>query len=419
MLLFGNEQRSRKRFRRATDRACSPQETVERFGPLMPTMGITRLANVTGLDRLGLPVYMAVRPNSRSLAVSQGKGFDASAAKASALMESIELWHAENVSLDTVMASYSSLSGRARVVDVTALPRPKGVELDLDAEIAWVQGRDLVTDEPIWVPFEIICQDHLAPIPGRSMFLQSSNGLASGNELLEAITHGLCELVERDATCLWNLDGDSRRTKALQLDPSTIADPSCQELLERVAEANATMAMWDLTSDLGIPTYGCLVLDNERWRAKTLTHGYGCHPSPRIALARAMTEAAQCRLTEIAGSRDDIPLEQYTDERVDPARMQRVLRYLRRRPPLDFRARESLATDDFEGDLQAILPRLRAAGMDTVAVVDLSRPELGVPVVHVVVPGLEADIHGADLEPGARARARIAELVAETASRGS
>ena len=63
----------------------------------MPTMGITRIANITGLDRLGIPVVMVCRPNSRSIAVSQGKGLTLDAAKASGLMESVETFHAESI----------------------------------------------------------------------------------------------------------------------------------------------------------------------------------------------------------------------------------------------------------------------------------------------------------------------------------
>ena len=75
-----------KRYRRGTHRTLSPAETLARFGIHARKLGITRLANVTGLDYLGIPVFMSIRPNSRSLSVSQGKGIDEDAAMASALM---------------------------------------------------------------------------------------------------------------------------------------------------------------------------------------------------------------------------------------------------------------------------------------------------------------------------------------------
>ena len=84
-----------KSYRLGTHRTVAPSETLARVGPLMAQMGITRIANITGLDRLGVPVVMVCRPNSRSIAVSQGKGLDLAAAKASGLMESVETYHAE------------------------------------------------------------------------------------------------------------------------------------------------------------------------------------------------------------------------------------------------------------------------------------------------------------------------------------
>src|SRR5438270_10686599 len=88
-----------KRFKAGTHRTVDPAETVARVRELMPLMGITRIANVTGLDFIGIPVVMVVRPNARSLAVSQGKGIDLPAAQASGLMESVEAFHAEHVRL--------------------------------------------------------------------------------------------------------------------------------------------------------------------------------------------------------------------------------------------------------------------------------------------------------------------------------
>ena len=82
-------ERQNKRYRRGTHRVRTPIETCRIVEPHRKTFGITRVADVTGLDRIGVPVAMAVRPNARSLSVSQGKGVDRDAARASALMESI------------------------------------------------------------------------------------------------------------------------------------------------------------------------------------------------------------------------------------------------------------------------------------------------------------------------------------------
>jgi YcaO-like protein with predicted kinase domain len=99
-----------KGHRAGTDRTVSPALTLERIAPLLPAMGITRVADVTGLDCIGIPVAFCCRPNSRALAVSQGKGLDLAAAKASAIMDSVEGFHAERVSLHVRWATYPERS---------------------------------------------------------------------------------------------------------------------------------------------------------------------------------------------------------------------------------------------------------------------------------------------------------------------
>ena len=87
-----------KQLKLGSHRICSAGETLKRIESQAGKFGITRVANITGLDRIGIPVTLAIRPNSRSVAVSQGKGRTLDDAKASALMEAIEIWHAENFS---------------------------------------------------------------------------------------------------------------------------------------------------------------------------------------------------------------------------------------------------------------------------------------------------------------------------------
>src|SRR5207244_6295350 len=105
-----------KAFRYGTHRSVAPSETLIRFRPFASRMGITRLGNVTGLDRIGIPVVVAVRPNSRSVSVSQGKGLDLAQAMASALMEAIEGFHAEEIG-EGRSAPYRELAADHQVVD--------------------------------------------------------------------------------------------------------------------------------------------------------------------------------------------------------------------------------------------------------------------------------------------------------------
>src|SRR6185295_13174400 len=119
-----------------------PRETLARVQPFLAKMGITRLANVTGLDTIGIPVVLACRPNSRSLAVSQGKGLDLDAAKASAVMETAESYHAENIILPLRLSTLHDLRAGQRVVDVDLIPRPPGSAFHADLPLLWIEGED-------------------------------------------------------------------------------------------------------------------------------------------------------------------------------------------------------------------------------------------------------------------------------------
>jgi ribosomal protein S12 methylthiotransferase accessory factor len=239
------------------------------------------------------------------------------------------------------------------------------------------------------------------PERGVELF-RSSNGLASGNHILEAIVHGLCEIIERDAEALWRID-----TTLRQLDLGTVGDPYCREVIDRLKASSVFVAAWDLTTDVGIPVYGCAIMekpDPARMRSMGVHYGFGCHLAPEVALSRALTEAVQTRLTYISGSRDDFFRHEYQRNR-DPELLSAIWEEITAAPSnVSLDAQPSLATDTFEGDVTRLLDAVRGVGCQRVVVVDLTRPEIGLPVARVVVPGLEGP--GGHL-PGARARRAI------------
>ncbi len=122
----GSGAETAKRYLLGTHRSHAPEETLARLRPLLPSMGITRIANVTGLDRTGIPVVTACRPNARSVSVSQGKGLSLDAARASAVMEAVEGWHGEHIVKPLKLASLAEMRREHAVVDVTQLPMAAG-----------------------------------------------------------------------------------------------------------------------------------------------------------------------------------------------------------------------------------------------------------------------------------------------------
>lgn len=387
-----------------TYRLVSPAETVARVSELMPVMGITRIANVTGLDRIGVPVVMVCRPNARSLAVSQGKGLDLDSARASGLMESVETYHAEHITLPLKLCSYEELRYTSTVVDVADLPRPAGGLFDPHRPLLWIEGYDLLQAEAVWVPYEAVHSNYtLSQLPGMGSFISSTNGLASGNHLLEAISHGLCEVVERDAGCLWALRPDAvRQSTRVSLD--SVDDPACCSVLARLREAGVAADVWEITSDIALPAFRCTIREVREDRLHPIypASGSGCHPARHVALLRALTEAIQSRLTAIAGSRDDLFRSRY-EEFYDPdlfgERHEAAGDDPRRRYPGASWQGETL--DELVG---WELEQLERAGVLRVIVIDLTKDEMRLPVARVVVPGLEFSHGGRPVSLGRRAR---------------
>src|SRR5262245_57519234 len=123
--------------------------------PKLAGVGITRLADVTGLDRLGVPVVLAVRPLGRSLAVSQGKGLTREQAAVSAILEAMELHHAERHRLPLRYGRDDELAP-LRLVDLERLPYRQGADRARRRPLLWVEGRDLADDGSRWLPYELV-----------------------------------------------------------------------------------------------------------------------------------------------------------------------------------------------------------------------------------------------------------------------
>ena len=395
-----------KTYRYGTDRLVDPEETLERVRPAMHTMGITRLANITGLDTIGIPVVMACRPNSRSLSVTQGKGVTMNAAKTSALMEAVESYHADHITLPLKLGSFEDLQDVMPLIDIAKLPTDNGAPFVTDRPQLWIEGYCLLSEQPLWVPFDMVhCDFTYASRLGRSMFDITSNGLASGNHLLEAISHAICEIVERDATALW-LQSSAKKRRATRIVLDTVNDAACCEVLARLAKAHLHVGVWEVTSDVELPAFFCTIADESgiSWQTLYASQGMGCHPRREIALLRALTEAVQSRLTAIAGSRDDIFRFDYERMRNPQVLDESKKMITEEIPERSFDEAPTFDHSCFDEDVALELNHLRSLGVSQIVVIDLTKPEIGVPVVRVVIPGLEFYVKSTQYHPGPRAR---------------
>ncbi|KZL16539.1 YcaO-like family protein [Pseudovibrio sp. Ad26] len=408
-----------KSYREGMHRTVAPSVTLERVLPHLDSFGITRVANITGLDRIGVPVFAVYRPNARSVSVSQGKGMNDLAAKVSGIMEGVEIWHAEHIKKPLRLASYSEISEEVAVINVESLPAKSSSRFHDHMPILWIAGKDLSGDDEKWVPYESVHSNFTLPLPsGSGNFQISTNGLASGNTWFEAVSHAISEVVERDCMALWALRGGPSNPNN-RLDLTTVRDPDCCRIIEMLEAGGQAVGVWSVTSDIGLPTFACVMAD------RTLNHlgrhyyseGSGCHVNREIALLRALTEAAQTRLTFISGARDDAHRDVYLSMR-EPERVNKYLTWIDKpttAPSINFGNVPTFETDSFEADVELQIDLLRAVGLREVVTVDLDGRIPSIEVVKVIIPGLEGIHDAPGYVVGRRAQAQQKTLTGEAA----
>ena len=396
-----------KQFWKGTHRIISPEKTLKKIQPYFKQCGITRLSNITHLDRIGIPVTQAIRPNSSTLTVSGGKGITLEAALTSAAMEALEFYCAETVKLNCFRSPYCELVNQHSFIALQDLPISQYSPFHVDTPEWWCLGWDLQHGHEVAVPWEAIILDYR--LRQRNWyhllsFEMSSNGLASGNHLLEAIAAGLYELVERDATTCCNVAQMKIGYRKPKVDLATISSSLVQDLLAKFRAAGLTPLLFDCTIDTAIPVYEAYCYAPTHEPIST-GHGYGAHLDPEIAMLRALTEAAQTRAAAIAGTRDDFFPAYYSSFWHRDA--SREINWLESYPPtVDASHRPSEATDTFEEDIALILTKLKRAGRQQAIVVDLTPPDWEISVVRVIVPGLEGS-RPHDYRPKHRAAAFV------------
>ena len=398
---------ARKSYWSGTHRTISPTRTIQRFAGYAAALGITRIADVTGLDYLGIPVVVAIRPNSKSVSVSQGKGLDKASAFASALMEAAELAHAESVALPSCVGSFNDIRRRVQAIDPALLPRTGSVDRARRETNLWTRGVRLADGDFTYVPLDLVHLDFTKLTKKcKTAFFTTSNGLASGNHRFEAVCAAICETIERDAMALLELRDTQEKAKR-RIVLKSVHDPACRSLLERLERCGMRVAVWDATTDIGVACFVCRVEEAKTNDRSSIgpAWGGGCHLNREVALARAITEAVQSRLTYIVGARDDLDRSDYGRPHTRPIF---DLIYDLWEEQVSGRLFDDIPTgggSNFEDDVKELLSRLRTAGLDQVVAIDLTNEEFGIPVVRVLGPGLESHDRYSHVRPMKRARA--------------
>ena len=368
-------------------RVRSLQETLAVARRIAPDVGVTRVTDVSSLDRLAVPVFASIRPSAAagSLCVSAGKGLTSDEAEAGALMEAIELAWAEpqrSVLASQPMRAGDLGDGERAEPWRDLLPQ---APISADTTLPAVAMRSLRDGRTCWVPAEKV----LFPVlreDGGGIFGSDGNGLCSGNSVEEAILHGLCEVLERDVTSM---------TFSVRHDTTRIANsslpPALRAIAERLDRVGFDLHVRYAANGFGLPYFVAGVID--RGNPDHAHRGDGLHPIAAIAVTRAICEACQSRLSDIHGGRDDLTLHRSADPaRERPPSFRQFYAALGGGSPIELAAvpDSSDVAVDIASATGLLLDRLAAAGMPDVLIAELAPPDLGVAIVRVVVPRLES-----------------------------
>ncbi len=385
-----------KNYTIGTHRIVSPEQTLKWIKPKIEVIGVTRVSSITGLDRVGIPVYSCVRPRAAEGAVSvySGKGMMEVHAEVSAIMEAIERYSAE-VKLEDqqkiIKGSFRDLSSKCNVLNPSALIIPSLTSYGPDAPLRWIKGYDIFRNEEIFVPISAVFHPYYQK-EDLHLFRTNTNGLASGNTIEEAILHGLMEVIERDAWSLVELTKDETYMIHTSFESVLV-----NELIEKFEKNEIKIIIREITSDLNIPVIAAVSEDLKIKDSALLTIGFGAHLDPEIAVIRALTEVAQSRLTQIQGAREDTHKADFM-RMLGYEKIKKINRhwFSESNNVKELRSIPNMAKRDILEDLMSILPILRKKGLCQVIVVDLTRREVGVPTIRVIVPGLE--VYGLDID---------------------
>jgi ribosomal protein S12 methylthiotransferase accessory factor len=327
-----------------------------------------------------------------SNAVTQGKGLSLDEAAISALMEAIETWAAERLSPDC------SRLGTAEVID----PRVVGLfgawAVDAassnawaSASMPWIDGWDLMSRAAVPVPLALVDTVYTVPSPHLRTFPRTTTGLAAGSTFRQAVIHASLEILERHAVA------EAHRIPHFfdrwQIDAASIRTGRSSEILTRLARSGLLAGIWRVPAPHDLPVYWCHIMEDED-QAELVplpAEGFGCDFTHDGALAKALLEACQARLTAISGAREDVTRRAYprNHDRAHLAEWRRQLRT----PSYSLNMPVPLGGQIRYDPLERVVTGIAHAGASAAIVVPLySNEQMAIHVARVVAPPLH---HGA------------------------
>ena len=364
-------------------------ETLRHARVFAQKLGITRVTDVTRLDRVGVPVFCSIRPGAQpgSLCVNAGKGLTAEEAQAGAYMEAIEFAFAEYgvSSIKPILKTPRDLS--ENILDFCPIQKKL---ISLNAPLQCVEAEEVLTGNQALVPAQLVFLPYPASLNGIRVFGSSSNGLSSGNSILEASIHGIAEVIERDISAFQLF-----RDMSVLVLPSSFPQ-SIRAVADVVHEAGLQLFVRYFANQFGVPFFKAVVCDLMEYNPIYVCAGFGCHVDRNIAITRAVCEAMQSRLSFIHGGRDDLT------KRYDEFRGWDQLKIQEYTTNLIQRAASNTGTITFDdvpspcentSNLQevfaALIEVLHRTGFHRIYRVVLTKPSDPLHVVRTLIPKLE------------------------------
>lgn len=369
--------------------------TLSRARAVAKQLGISRVTDITRLDCIGVPVFASIRPEAHpgSLCVNAGKGITVAEARVGAYMEAVEYAFAEynRASLKVhIVRARDVYEGPTRPESILDFCPVMGAEIDLDGPIACVAATDISSGDKFLTPAELTFLPFRGDVGGNLYFGSNSNGLCSGNTVLEATVHGLAEVIERDICSFQAFKDQSVLVPTSSL-PATI-----RKIDSTLSSVGMNLYVRYLENIFEVPYFMAVVAESKTDDPIYISVGYGCNLSSEIALTRAVCEALQSRLSFIHGGRDDL-IERYRrfqdwTRQARAAYAERLMAEVSRNGSyMQFEAirRRSKIPADLESAQEKLLSALARNGFRHALRVIYTPKDFPLQVVRIQVPGLE------------------------------
>jgi len=287
-------QNAYKKYTLDQDKIISPEETIKRFKEKLDHLNLDILDRTERIDtgRLGIPVYLSIcSPRARSVTGTKkqmGKGATPQQAEASSLMELAERFSFFSFCKNPnnfIIDQYKNIKGNAIPFEMIAKSvHDSSDELDITRDIfeslhfKWTAAYNLTRNEEMLIPFDWFYA------------INEFNGPSAGNCQEEAISQGICEIVERHVSSLIS----QGQLDVPLIDTSAVTEPLVLEMLQKYNHTGISLFLSDFSLDIGIPTVGVLAYDPSTFPEKSeIVWTAGTTPDPQKALSRGLTEVAQ------------------------------------------------------------------------------------------------------------------------------